>query len=78
MNDLILEFVWLIVLLIMMFVFIFVGIAAFSPVTTFSGVMNSILIAFSGLFANTRGHDEEKEVSETEASNAANEIVSEE
>ena len=52
MEDMILDLVWSIILLLLMFAFIFVGIIAFSPTSSFSSVTNTIMPLAAGFTVN--------------------------
>jgi hypothetical protein len=52
MEDMILDLVWSIILLLLMFAFIFVGIIAFSPASSFSSVTNTIMPLAAGVTVN--------------------------
>lgn len=45
-----------IIFLLVLLMFIFIGIIAFSPVNSFSGVVNSIMPIAAGAGANSKGH----------------------
>jgi hypothetical protein len=51
-EDMIVSLVWSIILLILMFAFIFVGIVAFSPTSSFSSVTNTIMPLAAGFTVN--------------------------
>ena len=60
-----------ILILILMLIFIFVGIAAFSPLTSFSSVTNSILPLGAGIFVNKKQTDKSDEDDENVADKAS-------
>jgi hypothetical protein len=58
-QDMIISLVWSIILLLLMFAFIFVGIAAFSPTSSFSSVTNTLMPLAAGFAVNKKNKDEE-------------------
>ena len=60
-NDLLIDFLYGIVLLLMILIFVFRGILAFAPVSGFSAVMNSSLIAGAGAGTSSGGEKKEEE-----------------
>ena len=59
-EDMIISLVWSIILLLLMFAFIFVGIIAFSPTSSFSSVTNTIMPLAAGFTVNKDKKEEEK------------------
>ena len=59
-QEMIISLVWSVILLLLMFAFIFVGIAAFSPASSFSSVTNTIMPLVAGFAVNKRKKEEEK------------------
>ena len=59
-EDMIVSLVWSINLLLLMFAFIFVGIAAFSPASSFSSVTNALMPLAAGFTVNKNTKEEEK------------------
>jgi hypothetical protein len=59
-EDMIVSLVWSIILLLLMFAFIFVGIIAFSPTSSFSSVTNTIMPLAAGFTVNKDKKEEEK------------------
>ena len=57
-----------------MLVFIFVGIQAFSPTSSFSSVINSLLPIGAGITANKAGDKSKGTSSETEVKKAIDEV----
>jgi hypothetical protein len=51
-DDLIIAVIWTIVLLMFLLIFIFVGIQAFSPTSSLSSIINSLLPIGAGITAN--------------------------
>ena len=58
--NLVFTFVMSLVILLLMFAFIFVGISAFSPSSSFSSVTNSLLPLGAGAAVNQHSSDTEK------------------
>ena len=58
-QDMIVSLVWSIFLLLLMFAFIFVGIAAFSPTSSFSSVTNTLMPLAAGFAVNKKNKKEE-------------------
>jgi hypothetical protein len=69
--DMAIAFAFSILILILMLIFIFVGIAAFSPLTSFSSVTNSILPLGAGIFVNKKQTDKSDEDDENVADKAS-------
>ncbi|TNV88225.1 hypothetical protein FGO68_gene14500 [Halteria grandinella] len=63
-RDIVLALSFTIIMLILQFVFIFIGMAAFSPTTTFSSVINSLLAVGSSFGAKGKDKSEDKKPEE--------------
>jgi len=63
-REIVLSLTFTIFMLILQFVFIFIGMAAFSPTTTFSSVINSILAVGSSFGARGKDKNEDKKPEE--------------
>ena len=59
-QDIVVSFVFSIVILLLMFAFIFVGIAAFAPTTSFSSVTNSFLPMGAGTAVNMKSQTDDQ------------------
>ena len=60
-SDLVISFIISIAILLLMFAFIFIGIAAFSPTSSFSSVTNSLLPLTAGGAVNGSKSEEKKD-----------------
>lgn len=58
------SFAFSIAMLCLMFAFIFVGIGAFSPTSSFSSVTNSLLPLGAGVSVNRKAEDDDKDPEE--------------
>ena len=71
-EDQIISLIWSLILLLLMFAFIFVGIIAFSPVSSFSSVTNTIMPLAAGFTVNKDKKKEDKPEELKEAADATN------
>jgi len=62
--DIIVSFLWIIVMLMMMFAFILVGVEAFSPQSSFASVTNSFLPIMAGVSVNQKSDKAEQKPEE--------------
>ena len=73
-EDLIRAAVFTVVMLLLMLIFIFVGIQAFSPSSAFSSVINSLLPIGAGVVSNRANDKSDKTSDNTEVKKAVEDI----